>query len=397
MFRQKIKSSNHQFRREVEAMSADVAEMVEMIPVTRAHGLEQVEIDRIENTLIHVQSKGLRSDIIHAYFGAFTNVTFRILQLVCLMFNCIMVYQGRITIGDILLYQAYFTTITGAVQNILSIYPIFSRGFEAINSIGEIMSAGDLEEYNGTKKLKLSGSFEFKNVSFRYRKGGEHVLDNFNLKVSPGECIALVGESGAGKSTVLNLIIGFNKPETGDIFIDGVRMSEIDIHSYRNSLAVVPQNTILFSGTIRENITYGLNEYSEEDLQMVIKLANLQSVIEDLPEGLDTKLGEHGGKLSGGQRQRIAIARAMIRNPQVIILDEATSALDNVSEYKVQQAMESLMKNKTTFIVAHRLSTIRNADRIVVMKKGQCVESGTYDELMEKNGEFVKLIRLQYR
>lgn len=177
--------------------------------------------------------------------------------------------------------------------------------------------------------------------------------------------------------------------------IDGVPMDELEMRSYRQQIAVVPQNTVLFSGSSRDNITYGLTDVSEADLQKVIEMANLHDVIAALPQGLDTLIGEHGGKLSGGQRQRIAIARAMIRNPQVIILDEATSALDNISEHQVQAAMRELIKGRTTFIVAHRLSTIRDADRIVVMKNGACVECGTYDELLAAKGEFYQLKQFQ--
>lgn len=177
--------------------------------------------------------------------------------------------------------------------------------------------------------------------------------------------------------------------------MDGIDLADIDLRSYRKHLAVVPQTNILFSGTIRDNITYGLREFSEEHVKRVVEMANLSEFIDQLPDGLDTMVGEHGGKLSGGQRQRIAIARALIRDPKIIILDEATSALDNESEFHVQKAMQELIKNRTTFIVAHRLSTIRDADRIVVMKRGHIVEAGTFDELMASKGEFYNLKQLQ--
>ena len=220
------------------------------------------------------------------------------------------------------------------------------------------------------------------------------MLDHFTLEVKEGERIAFVGESGSGKSTILSLIIGFYKPQGGVIKIDGIPMEELSMKKYRQSLAIVLQNNILFSGTIRENITYGLPGISDEKVQQAVYMANLQDVIDSLPQGLDTSIGEHGGRLSGGQRQRIAIARALVRDPRIIILDEATSALDNVSERHVQGAIEQLMTGRTTFIVAHRLSTVRNADRIVVMKKGRIVEIGTYDELLAMNGEFYKLKNL---
>ena len=189
----------------------------------------------------------------------------------------------------------------------------------------------------------------------------------------------------------MNLIIGFLIPEKGDLFIDGKSIKDFNLSEYRHHISVVPQNSILFAGTIKDNITYGLTHYKEEDLNRVVEMANLNEFINDLPNGLDTDIGEHGDKLSGGQRQRITIARALIRNPKILILDEATSALDNISEYHVQKAISSSIRGRTTFIVAHRLSTIRDADRIVVMDQGVAVESGTFEELMEKKGKFYEL------
>ena len=187
------------------------------------------------------------------------------------------------------------------------------------------------------------------------------------------------------------MIIGFLKATSGCISLDGKPIDEINLSDYRKFISVVPQTSILFPGTIKENIVYGLKSYTQEELDRAIEMANINEFIKDLPNGLDTKIGEHGDKLSGGQKQRISIARAIIRNPQIIILDEATSALDNISEYQVQKAISSLIKDRTTFIVAHRLSTIRDADRIVVMDKGEIIETGTYNELMDKKGRFYEL------
>ena len=221
------------------------------------------------------------------------------------------------------------------------------------------------------------------------------VLNHLNLHVAQGETIALVGESGAGKSTVLNMVIGFNKPDSGRILLDGVDMNTINLHTYRQHIAVVPQTSILFSGTIKDNITYGMEKVSTQKLNDVIDAANLRSFIDGLPDGLDTVVGEHGGKLSGGQRQRISIARALIRDPDIIILDEATSALDSISEKEIQEALNNLTKGRTTFIVAHRLSTIKGADKIAVLREGHCTEYGSYDELMALKGEFYEMRKLQ--
>lgn len=202
------------------------------------------------------------------------------------------------------------------------------------------------------------------------------------------------GLVGFGKSTIINLLIGLLEPTQGHILVDGVPLDEISRQTYRHFISVVPQNSILFSGTIRENITYGLNNYSEEELQKAVADADISEFLPSLPGGLDAQVGEHGDKLSGGQKQRICIARALIRNPRILIMDEATSALDNVAEYHVQKAVNRLVKARTTFIVAHRLSTIRNADRIVVMENGIAVEIGSYEELMQKGGRFCELERL---
>ena len=210
-----------------------------------------------------------------------------------------------------------------------------------------------------------------------------------------GETVALVGESGSGKSTVLNMVIGFYHPTAGRVLVDGHDMNDIDLHTYRSHIATVPQTSVLFAGTIRENITYGMDHVTEEQLQQAIQVANLQEVIDKLPYGLNTMVGEHGDKLSGGQKQRIAIARAVIRDASVILFDEATSALDTVSEKLIQDSIEKLARNRTTFIVAHRLSTIRNADKIAVIRDGVCVEYGTWEELMARKGDFYRFKTLQ--
>ena len=216
-----------------------------------------------------------------------------------------------------------------------------------------------------------------------------------NFKIHPGETVAFVGESGAGKTTILNLIIGFMQPDSGEIDIDGHNLNDINLRSYRKHIAVVPQNSILFSGTIKENITYGIKIVDENKLREVIKAANLTEFIDGLPKGVDSEVGEHGGGISGGQRQRISIARALMRDPKVIVLDEATSALDSISEREIQKALDNLKSERTTFIVAHRLSTIRNADKIAVISEGKVTEYGTYNELMEAKGEFYELRKLQ--
>ncbi|MDQ0086648.1 ATP-binding cassette subfamily B protein [Paenibacillus anaericanus] len=394
-FSAQMSKRNHDVRKNIEEMSGKVSETVEMIPVTRAHGLEDVEIRKVDAALEGIRERGHRLDVLEAYFGSSSWVVFQLFQVGCLFFSAYLAHLGYMQIGDIVMYQSFFNMIIGSVTSILNVYPNLVKGFESLHSVTEVLMSDETEEYKGRQKPEsVRGEFKFENVSFQYKDSDRHVLDDFTLKVKPGETVAFVGESGSGKSTILSLIIGFYKPQGGNIWIDGISMSELSMAKYRQSLAIVLQDNILFSGTIRENITYGLPHISEEKVQQAIWMANLQDVIENLPDGLETSVGEHGGRLSGGQRQRIAIARALVRDPQIIILDEATSALDNLSERHVQQAMEQLMKGRTTFIVAHRLSTVKNADKIVVMKKGRIVESGTYEELLKQKGEFYKLKNL---
>lgn len=395
-FRGVIKQRNQEFRKEMEGTSARVMEMVELIPVTRAHALEEEETEKVSEQLIEVAEKGYRLDMIQALFGSVGWAVFQVFQIICLAFTALLAYKATIMVGDIALYQNYFSTIVQQVSAVITLIPTITKGLESVRSIGEVLTAEEIENNEGKEPINhVDGKFEFRDVKFRYNNDGHAVLNNLNLTVQPGETIALVGESGAGKTTILNLVIGFNMPSEGEVLLDGKSLSEIDLRSYRKYLAVVPQNTILFSGTIRDNITYGIHDIDEERLMEVVKAANLSELIESLPDGLDTLVGEHGGKLSGGQRQRIAIARALIREPRVIVLDEATSALDSISEKMIQEAVNNLTANRTTFIVAHRLSTIRDADKIAVIHEGRCIEYGTYEELMELKGSFFKMKQIQ--
>jgi len=329
-------------------------------------------------------------------FGSVGWAVFQVFQIGCLAFTGYLAFNRKILPGDITLYQSYFATIVNQVSALVTLIPTIAKGVESVNSIGEVLLEEDVEKNEGKQELSdVKGRFEFKDVIFRYNKSKTNVLDDFNLIIEQGETIALVGESGAGKSTILNLVIGFNEATTGQVLVDGNDMKDIDLRTYRKHIAVVPQTSILFSGSIRDNITYGMNDIDDATVQNVIDASNLRELINSLPKGLDTMVGEHGGKLSGGQRQRIAIARALIRNPKVIVLDEATSALDSISEKLIQEALENLTKGRTTFIVAHRLSTIRDADKIAVIDAGKCIEYGTFDELMELKGEFYKMKVIQ--
>ncbi|MBE6733411.1 MAG: ABC transporter ATP-binding protein [Ruminococcaceae bacterium] len=396
VFKTSIKNGAIEYRHSVEKTSSEIVNMLEYMPVSRAHALEQKEIYKLTDTSINQAQKAHNYDITVSYLGSISWSALTAIQLLCLGFTSFLAYKGQITdIGDIALYQSYFSSLLGYANGILGLLPAITSGFDAISSMSEVLSSKDVENTeNKTRVEKLEGEYEFLNVSFRYDENSP-ALKNFNLKVKKGETIAFVGESGSGKSTVINLAVGFYKANEGRVLVDDKDINDINLHSYRRFISVVPQKTILFSGSVRDNITYGSDHISDEELSNVIKAAQLESVIERLPDGVDTEIGEHGDKLSGGQRQRISIARAIIRNPQVIIFDEATSALDSASEREIQKAIDYLTRDRTTFIVAHRLSTIRNADRIVVINKGECVECGSYDELMAKKGAFYKLQALQ--
>ena len=395
-FRSVMKKRNTEFRKEMEETSARVMEMVELVPVTRAHALEDEEVHKMSGQLFAVAEKGYKLDVIQALFGSVGWAIFQVFQVVCLGFTGFLALKGSVGPGDITLYQSYFATIVSQVSSLMSLIPVIAKGVESVNSIGEVLLEEDIECNDGKEALKsVEGEFDFKNVRFAYNNTDKPVLHELNLHVDKGQTIALVGESGAGKSTILNLVIGFNFATDGVVTIDGHDMRDIDLRTYRKHLAVVPQTSILFSGTIRDNITYGIDDFDEEALNKVVDAANLRDLIDSLPDGLDTVVGEHGGKLSGGQRQRVSIARALMRNPEVIVLDEATSALDSISEKLIQEALNNLTKDRTTFIVAHRLSTIKGADRIAVIADGHCVEYGTYDELMELKGEFYQMKSIQ--
>ncbi len=394
-FNKKIRSGYRDLRHRTEDMSSRLSGMLEMLPVTKSHGLENVEIASAERTIAGVKGAGMRVDRTAASFGAWSFVTNAVLSLGCLAFCSFLAIRGIISLGEIVLYQSMFSSLSSYVSILAGSLPQIGAGSEAFESIAEIMNSRDVELNAGKyTPPDIRGDVEFDNVSYRYPGADHDVVRNFSLNVRAGECIAIVGASGSGKSTIMNLIIGFMKPTGGELKIDGKNIDEYNLSEYRHRISVVSQSSILFSGSIRDNITYGMSRYTEEELSRVAEEANVTEFIKDLPDGLDTDVGEHGGKLSGGQRQRITIARALIRNPRILILDEATSALDNISELHVQRAIAAAAKGRTTFIVAHRLSTIRDADRIVVMQNGEAVECGTYEELMAKKGAFYELKNL---
>jgi len=391
--RTRLRSHNEHFRHEVEQLSSRVTEMTRLIPVTRAHGLEGKALRRMDGTLRQVLRSGLRLDLLNGRFASLAWVFLNVVGVLFLTGAALVSYYGywSVTPGDVVMLSAFLTTLTNSTTTLAGLAPVITKGLESVRSVGEVLQAPELEDNEDKAEVtSVRGAVTFEQVGFAYDEGRRAVRD-FTLRVSPGETVALVGASGAGKSTVLNLVIGFIRPTSGRLLLDGTDMSTLDLRTYRRFVSVVPQESILFDGTVRENVAYGMEDAGDAAVREALRDANALEFVDRLPQGLDTVVGEHGARLSGGQRQRLAIARALIRDPRVLILDEATSALDTQSEALVQQALARLLHGRTTFVVAHRLSTVRGADRIVVMRDGAIQEIGGHEELLRRGGAYTAL------
>ncbi|MEJ7609806.1 MAG: ABC transporter ATP-binding protein [Ferruginibacter sp.] len=320
-----------------------------------------------------------------------------------LMFTGILWYGGnRILNGQIpldgamfLAYMALFYNIIAPAKSISGAFSNLQRGIAAIGRIEEVLNAPVTVDENpdGKKIERFNDSIEFRNVSFYYEDVA--ILKNINLKVEKGKTIALVGSSGAGKSTLADLIPRFHDTGSGEILVDGVNIRDYSLYSLRSLMSIVTQEPILFNDSIANNIALGMDNANREDILHAAKIANAHSFIETKDDGYDTNIGDRGMKLSGGERQRLTIARAVLKNPPILILDEATSSLDTESERLVQDAINNLMENRTSVVIAHRLSTIRHADEIIVLRKGEIVERGTHNGLIEQNGFYRKLVDMQ--
>ena len=308
------------------------------------------------------------------------------------------VINGTITAGSLVAFLTYAVNISNPIKRLTRVIGNIQKALAAAQRVFMIIDMPEeIAESRDAKQLpEVSGKVEFQNVSFAYDDKG-NVITDLSFSVKPGEVIAIVGPSGAGKSTIANLLPRFYDVNKGDIKIDGHSVREVTLDSLREQVGIVPQETMLFNGSVYNNILYGRLDATKEEIEAAAKAANAHDFIMQLTDGYETKIGDRGVNLSGGQRQRIAIARAILKNPRILILDEATSALDTESERVVQEALDRLMVGRTSFVIAHRLSTVKNADKILVLEKGNLVESGTHDELLALDGLYAHLYKIQYR
>jgi subfamily B ATP-binding cassette protein MsbA len=304
---------------------------------------------------------------------------------------------GEATVGDFMSYLAALAMLTGPIRRLAQVNEIVQTGLAAAQSVFALLDEVP-ERDDGSRRLEqVRGRVEYRHVSFRYAPDGKAALRDIDFTIEPGQTVALVGTSGSGKTTIANLLPRFYRVEEGVILLDGVDINELALDNLRRHISLVSQETVLFDDSIRNNILYGQTaSVSDARVQEVAHAAHVTDFAKDMPEGLETRVGEKGVRLSGGQRQRIAIARALLKNAPILILDEATSALDTESERHVQAAMQTLMRNRTTLVIAHRLSTIENADQILVMARGQIVERGNHAQLLAANGMYARLHRLQF-
>lgn len=383
---------------EIASSTVVAEEVFQNIREVKSFVREPYEIERYNSAIGRAFAAAVRLLRIRAVFGPTVGfLAFGGLTMI-LWFGGREVIAERLSAGELIAFLIYGLTVAGSFTSLIGLYTSFQEALGATRRVFQLMDT-PLEIANkadATTLQAVDGRISLKNVSFSY-EDDHNVLSNIDLDIAPGEILALVGPSGAGKSTTFNLIPRFYDPTTGTIKVDGHDLRDVTHESLRQQIGIVPQETLLFGGTIRENILYGRLNASEDELIDAATAANAHTFITELPNGYETLVGERGIRLSGGQRQRIAIARAILKDPRILLLDEATSSLDNESEHLVQDALSHLMHGRTTVIIAHRLSTIAIADRIAVLNKGEIVELGTHDQLMTLDGLYAKLYEMQFR
>jgi subfamily B ATP-binding cassette protein MsbA len=396
-FNKKIRKVSKKAQVKVASVSDILQETISGIRVVKSFGREEYEYERFSNENFENFRANMKNSQLNATLTPITELLASLSFIIILWYGGREVMAGKMTPGELTGYFALLLYITNPLKSLTRLSGTIQRALAAAERIFEVI---DIEPTVRNKKdakelNDINGYIEFKDVKFSY-KDDEIALDGINLAANPGQVIALAGSSGAGKSTLVNMIPRFYDPDSGEITIDGIDIRDVTIDSLRDKIGIVPQETVLFSGTIADNILYGRLDASEEEVINAAKAANAHDFIIQFPKGYKTEIGERGAGLSGGQKQRIAIARAILKDPDILILDEATSALDTESEALVQEALDRLMKNRTTFVIAHRLSTILDADKIVVMERGKVVEMGSHQELLVKGGLYKKLYEIQF-
>ena len=399
-FRRRMKRNFTESRKHIGELNSQIEDSLLGIRVVKSFAKEKLEQEKFDKGNVkYLDLKTERYKIMAGFMSAtrlFDGVMYIIVVAVGALFMLLPESNpARISIADYTAYLMFVTTLLTSIRRIVEFAEQFQLGMSGIERFSEIMDTEpEIVDAKGAKDLEnVEGRVEFRDVSFHY-ENDRNVLTHLNLTVNPGESIALVGPSGGGKTTLCSLIPRFYEVSSGSILVDGNDIKDVTVASLRDNIGVVQQDVYLFSGSVRENIAYGKTDATDEEIVNAAKMAGAHEFITTLPEGYDTYVGERGVKLSGGQKQRISIARLFLKNPPILILDEATSALDNESEKLVQDSLEKLARGRTTFTIAHRLTTIKNADRILVLTENGIEESGTHASLIEKGGIYSELYKL---
>ena len=392
--RNKMKKAFKETRVKTGEVNATIENSISGVRVTKSFGNKSYEMEKFDKS--NGIFKKAREHAYKAMAEYFSGMFFLVdmLELIVLIAAGYFTYLGKINVGDFAAYLLYIKMFLQPIRKLINFNEMFQNGMSGLERYEEIMNEENEKEIPNAKDLKdVKGKITIKDVTFRY-DNKESILEKFNLDIEAGKMVALVGPSGGGKTTICNLIPRFYDYESGQIFIDDVDISTVTLKSLRENIGIVQQDVFLFTGTIKENIMYGNPNATDEEVIEAAKNACLHDFIMGLEDGYDTFIGERGVKLSGGQKQRISIARVFLKNPAILILDEATSALDNVTEYEIQKALEELSKDRTTLVVAHRLSTVKNSDEIVVLTDKGIEERGTHEELMKLGGVYSNLHNL---